>query len=308
MHNLKLRPIRSADLPLLEARLQREFDNPDSGTAYPRCKTTGDLIAEFKLYGLDWRRELRILEAADGRPVAAFGLLYNPEDLGSRTMINRSEAAVAVGPYRFDEAAVATEDVLALMERLAGRRFGSLRLCVSAANPDLREIVLNRGWVEGRENLEMGWVAEGQPKAEGRDAWTVHRLTGRDDPRLPQLATLLADHFQWDDDCAGRLREYLAEGYHAGYVHGNNAVLGAAVWLKVADTDFGRLEYLAVAPEARRRQIGTSLVRATLDDLRSAGCSEVFLSMDPSSTAARAVYVAQGFVPTLRYSTFELSF
>ncbi|MGE6785487.1 GNAT family N-acetyltransferase [Ensifer adhaerens] len=297
---------------MLEIQLRRHFDNPAGGIAYPRCETADELIAEFKLYGLNWRRGLRILETTWGSPVAAFGFLYSPEDLARGTMIERSDGAVAysLGPYCFDEdTAVAVECVLAWMERLAARRFGALRLCVSAENRALRETVLRRGWAEEEQSLEMVWVAaDNQPPSGARGIWTVLRLTDRDDLRLPQLAVLLADHFQWSDDRTDRLTEHLAEGYRIGYVFAEGAVLGACVWLKVAGTDFGRLEYLAVTPEARRRHIGTSLVHVALEDLRSAGCKQVFLSMDPSATAARAVYTAHGFVSTLQYSTFELSF
>ena len=53
---------------------------------------------------------------------------------------------------------------------------------------------------------------------------------------------------------------------------------------------------IAIAPAARRRQIGTSLLDAAMTRLRAHGCTEFHLEVDESSDSAMAFYQALGFV------------
>jgi ribosomal-protein-alanine acetyltransferase len=52
---------------------------------------------------------------------------------------------------------------------------------------------------------------------------------------------------------------------------------------------------LAVAPRARRRGIGRSLLDRMLEELASRGVRSVFLEVRESNRAARALYAARGF-------------
>jgi GNAT superfamily N-acetyltransferase len=312
MKSMKLRPAGRADLPLIEARLKHQYDHPDTGLAYPRCEIARDLIAEFKLYGLRWRSGLRIIETADGRPVAAFGFLFSPEARGRGTMIERSNHLMAygVGPFIFDEEddVITLGDVVTWMERLAARRFAVIRLCIVTGDWRLGGLLDARGWTAKQENLEMKWAAQVHAPAMQPAIWLVESLIKADDPNFLQVCRLFAETFHWQDESTTRLRDYLDEGYRIGLVLKEGVVMGASIWLKVEDTEFGRLEYLAVIPSARRRQIGSALIRAALEDMRKEGCLEVFLSVEPSATALRDLYTAMGFVPTIQSTVYELSF
>lgn len=61
------------------------------------------------------------------------------------------------------------------------------------------------------------------------------------------------------------------------------------------DQPCGHLKDLAVAPHARRRNIGRRLCRAATDRLHDAGASVVGLEVRPSNRAALACYRAVGF-------------
>ena len=100
-NSLQLRVAKRADLPLIEKQLYAQYKDTNYGLAYPRCETITELLAEFGLYSLDWKRGLRIIESAQGMPLAAFGLLFSPEDLGTGTMIERNNHSMVyrIGPY-----------------------------------------------------------------------------------------------------------------------------------------------------------------------------------------------------------------
>jgi ribosomal-protein-alanine N-acetyltransferase len=59
--------------------------------------------------------------------------------------------------------------------------------------------------------------------------------------------------------------------------------------------DEGELANLAVAPDARRRGIGRSLLDAMLDDAASRAVSRVFLEVRESNQAARHLYAQREF-------------
>lgn len=312
LRRMTLRPARRSDLALIESQLKAQYDRPETGLAYPRCETATELLAEYKLYGLKWQRGLRIIESEEGEPLAAFGLLFSPEDVGSGTMIERSNRAMAygVGPYLHGEAdpAVSNSTVIAWMERLASRRFRTLRLCVVSENVNLIALLLERNWMPKLENLEMNWVAADNRGSKETFASPVERLVDAADARLAEVACLLSESFQWGDDALSRLREYLEEGYRIACVTDRGAIIGACVWIAVEDTAFGRLEYLAVDPARRRERVGAALVRTAIEDMRTAGCDEVFLSVDLGATPARALYEAQGFRPSIRSIVYEVRF
>jgi ribosomal-protein-alanine N-acetyltransferase len=72
-----------------------------------------------------------------------------------------------------------------------------------------------------------------------------------------------------------------------------NRLTGYAIAWHVMDE--GELANLAVAPDARRKGIASSLLDAVLDDAAKRGTTEIFLEVRTSNAAARALYSARGF-------------
>lgn len=52
---------------------------------------------------------------------------------------------------------------------------------------------------------------------------------------------------------------------------------------------------LAVAPDARRRQLGRTLLRSLIDELHRRGTERLFLEVRASNVPARALYASFGF-------------
>ena len=73
----------------------------------------------------------------------------------------------------------------------------------------------------------------------------------------------------------------------------SNALLGFAIAWHVMDE--GELANLAVAPESRRRGIGSALLDAVTTDALGRGTSQLYLEVRESNVAARDMYVAAGF-------------
>ena len=89
-------------------------------------------------------------------------------------------------------------------------------------------------------------------------------------------------------------REVLSSSIGFGLIaEQNEAVLGYLFGRMVADE--GEILNLAVVPEARRKGIGSALLRASLDYFTGRGVPQVFLEVRESNAAARSLYLAHGF-------------
>lgn len=73
----------------------------------------------------------------------------------------------------------------------------------------------------------------------------------------------------------------------------NQRLLGFAIAWHVLNE--GELANLAVAPESRRRGIGTALLEAVTTDALGRGTSELYLEVRESNAAARQMYTSAGF-------------
>ena len=69
-------------------------------------------------------------------------------------------------------------------------------------------------------------------------------------------------------------------------------------WAERAEPDEAEIRMLAVAPTARGKGVGTSLIQACLDGARQSGCVRVRLSTEPTMAAAHRIYDRLGFVRT----------
>ncbi|WP_420753940.1 GNAT family N-acetyltransferase [Rhodococcus sp. O3] len=65
----------------------------------------------------------------------------------------------------------------------------------------------------------------------------------------------------------------------------------------IAEEDELELRMLAVAPAARRRGVGSALVRHALDTAYERGDRAVVISTEPAMVDARRIYDRNGFVP-----------
>lgn len=75
-------------------------------------------------------------------------------------------------------------------------------------------------------------------------------------------------------------------------------VLGyAGCWVSFGE---GQITNVAVAPEARRKQVGTALLTALIEAVKSRGVTALTLEVRPSNGAALALYGKFGFQPAGR--------
>ncbi|PYZ97353.1 hypothetical protein CR205_01750 [Alteribacter lacisalsi] len=97
-----------------------------------------------------------------------------------------------------------------------------------------------------------------------RNSYTIEKLSDASEHiHFDEAARLLGSLDGWEDP-SGQLRDYLLK-FHmkAACITGNGSLLGAVMWDRVGESDFVRLEDVAVQPEAREKGIGTESVCVT---------------------------------------------
>jgi mycothiol synthase len=100
----------------------------------------------------------------------------------------------------------------------------------------------------------------------------------------------------WDRE---RFDDVVARGWHRDEdllvaVDDDGTLLGVH-WTKRRSATQGEVHNLAVAPEARGRQLGRALLRAGVAHLAEVGCQDVLLWVDLANEAAVRLYVTAGF-------------
>lgn len=130
-----------------------------------------------------------------------------------------------------------------------------------------------------------------RPPRPGDFGWVVHRhgvLYAREyefDSRFEALVARVIADFLRDYD-ATRERAWIAER--------DGEIIGS-VFLASADSTTAKLRLLYVEPTARGLGVGTALVRACIAAAREMGYTRLVLWTNAVLTAARAIYVAEGF-------------
>lgn len=109
---------------------------------------------------------------------------------------------------------------------------------------------------------------------------------------LPALVAI--ERIAFTDPWSRRdFEDCLASGIEVRLAEDDDGVLGYIVSRAVLDQ--GEILNLAVAPQARRRSIGSRLVRHQLAAFAAAGVREAFLEVRESNLAAQRLYQSFGF-------------
>jgi ribosomal-protein-alanine N-acetyltransferase len=115
---------------------------------------------------------------------------------------------------------------------------------------------------------------------------------------MMHLAAASATAAQWRREDYERVFEDMDVHRWALVIEAENKIVGFLVGLG-ATTEW-EIENVAVAPDARRRGLGTRLVGEFLDFAKDEGAESVFLEVRESNHAARALYEKWAFVESGR--------
>ncbi len=187
--------------------------------------------------------------------------------------------------------------------RTRGRR-PRVRLTPLSTPADWPGRLRRAGFIETPERLVYFAIPE-TARLAASAAVRIERAVSSDDAdRFSAIQSvgfgLGAAHRQWDRELA---RRHLAEGRHVFYLAFlDGRPVGAARRITRAGGPTA-LAALATLPEARRRGVGTSLLRRMTDDARSDGSATIFGAVVPDSYAA-SLYDRLGFVHLFATRTF----
>lgn len=98
----------------------------------------------------------------------------------------------------------------------------------------------------------------------------------------------------WPPSAFASLPDNARVFFHVAREHARSSVAGYVIAWYVLDE--GELANLAVAPEHRRRGLGTKLLDAMLSDAAARGVSDVCLEVRDSNAEARRLYGSRGFL------------
>lgn len=126
----------------------------------------------------------------------------------------------------------------------------------------------------------------------------IRHATADDIPAMMHLAAASATAAQWRREDYERVFEDMDVHRWALVIEADNKIVGFLVGLG-ATTEW-EIENVAVAPDARRRGLGTHLVGEFLDFAKDEGAESVFLEVRESNHAARALYEKWAFVESGR--------
>ncbi len=110
---------------------------------------------------------------------------------------------------------------------------------------------------------------------------------------LPQLSSAARVVRERLERVAADERSRLLVAYHEGRAVGMLTV----VWYAAPAGTRGWIEDVVVDAAYRNMGIGRALVRRAVDEARRAGVDTLTLTSRPSRTAARALYLSEGFEP-----------
>jgi ribosomal-protein-alanine N-acetyltransferase len=130
-------------------------------------------------------------------------------------------------------------------------------------------------------------------RAPAADALTATVLRAGSPDDLPRIVEIERASFS-DPWSAAAFRSALREErMHLVVATTEGVVVGYAIWWCVA----GEVELanLAVAPEARGRGVGGTLLDAAMNDGREEGCDWIHLEVRESNLGGRALYSSRGF-------------
>jgi mycothiol synthase len=193
-----------------------------------------------------------------------------------------------------------------LLLRTGEERAGTplVRVVVQGDDPVLRKVVEASGWRPVRRSYQMRIELDGDlPEPSWPDGISVRQLQPEDE-RLVYEANNVAFaedwHFRrqpferWRDDNFGRENfdhslSWLAED--------GEQLAGFSVnsWHFSGDPEFGWVGILGVAPESRRRGLGTALLHQSFLEFRTRGAKRVGLGVDAENvTGAVRLYERAG--------------
>ena len=297
MHGIVLRQARRSDLPLIGKLCARSVASPEEGIGYPRCEDETELLAELALYENTFEDNIVVVCDEANTPVGFAGFLVSDTDEASYLI-----GPMLEGPLR--NASVAAEVLIRLVRLPIGGR--PLLNYVVDDNSMLTQALRDTGWQAGEVHLEMRYQLAGViAPVSGDDTHAIRRMAGPADPAFSAVAELLARQHGWTSDSSARLSDYLEDGYFVAVSERNGRLAGCVLWVYLDGTDFGRLDYLSVDEPFQRRSCGSALTRHMLADAhRTDGVEYVYLSVDPTNTAAHRLYRRHGFTDNLRSRKF----
>ncbi|NIK12598.1 GNAT family N-acetyltransferase [Alkalibacillus almallahensis] len=289
---MKHRFANKEDEKFVDELCRLSYESKEQWIGYPRVNDLNELMAEIKEYENTFEDSIIMLEK-DSRIIGFTGFLYEPGD----------DEAFVIGPVFIKEEHTVENVTLALATLTKLSKFDDLIIGVPEENQTTNLVLKEEDWHITNEQYEMVYDSTALDNLNVENS--IYSLSSSEDPDFHSVAKLFEDAFDWQNP-ESRLGHYLDEfGMEAGYIQEEQDVLGAVLWDDVEDTDFLRLEDVAVHPDARRKGIASDLIAHVLNTFAKTEKKEIFLAVDQDNLNAKRLYEKLGFKQTMMVRTFK---
>ncbi|GEL76434.1 GNAT family N-acetyltransferase [Tenuibacillus multivorans] len=286
---MNIRKATKLDIPFLNKLCQLSWQNKHQWIGYPRVMDLDELLAEIKEHDNTLEDSVLIIEDSNGA-VGFTGFLYEPGD----------EDATIIGPVLTEAKHNQNNIKQALEEVMKESTFDELFINLPTENKTTNAILQKLGWTLTHEQYEMSFDLNHINQVKLK-----HSIELLSDKMIKPVAQLFEKALQWKN-AKDRLNHYVNEfGMDVAYIEKDGTLMGAVMWHDLKDTDFVRLEDVAVFPEGRRQGIATDLIHYVLNVSFKVGNSDVFLAVDHDNIGAQKLYKKLGFETTMLNCSYE---
>ncbi|TFB19491.1 GNAT family N-acetyltransferase [Filobacillus milosensis] len=280
------------DQNFIDELCQLSYSNKKQWIGYPRVSDLNELLAELKEYENTLDNSILIIEK-DSEMIGFTGFLFEPGD----------DEAFVIGPV-FVEQEHTFENVSRLLETLMERsNFKDLFITVPSENHITNRSLKNDDWKNTYKQYEMKYELAYFNSVDLK--YDIHPLTNSKGVKFNSVAQLFENVFEWKN-AEERLGHYLDDfGMDAAYIEKDGELQGAVLWDDIEDTDFVRLEDVAVHPKARRQGIASELIVHVLNKFADTNKATVFLAVDLDNNNANNLYEKLGFETTMLNCSYK---
>ncbi|MBN4056470.1 GNAT family N-acetyltransferase [bacterium AH-315-K05] len=282
-----LKHAKQDDCNFISEMIDYSNKNIKAELGYPRCDDLEELLAEIEVYENLLEESICIIYHNE-KPIAIGGFLYTPGE----------SDGYLIGPIVLEKY-YQKSNIIKMIDLMLNSKknlLADIRTVVSERNSLLHESLLENAWIYSERIREMRFDLENIKRSPVKYEITEVDVTGS--VHIDTIFKLFDKTFGWKGDFE-KMEELLGDSNKVACIADKtNSIIGVVAWSYLDDTNFSRLEYVAVEENQRRKGIGENLINHVINDGINNKMKHIYLSTDIDNNAAD-LYGKIGFYDTI---------